>query len=128
MQDWNYAKTYSNFHVTIELSYDKWPNPDTLSQYWEDNRESFSNYLRKVHQGVRGSVSDSDGNKVSAVISIEGINHDVLTSPLDGWYYRPLAPGAYTVICTSPNYPDVVLRESVTIAEYLPTIHHFVFQ
>lgn len=43
----------------------------------------FSISVVQIHQGIKGLVSDENNNKLAgAVISVEGIGHDVTT----GWY------------------------------------------
>jgi carboxypeptidase N catalytic subunit len=51
-------------------------------------------YLEEVHDGVRGIVIDADSSEpLSANISIQGINHDILPDPENGDYYRLLSAG-----------------------------------
>jgi len=51
-----------------------------------------------VHDGVRGIVIDADsGEPLSANISVQGIDHDILPDPENGDYYRLLSAGTYTI-------------------------------
>jgi len=117
MQDWNYAKTFSNFEVTIELGDSKWPPANTLQSYWEDNKYSLEAFLRKVHQGVRGKITNTLGEPVRSIVEIVGIDHPIINRE-DGWYFRPLVPGDYTLRVSSIEYPDI-LEEQVTIESSL---------
>ena len=84
-------------------------------------------YLRKVHQGVRGKVTDSAGNIVRALISVVSIDHPVVNGD-DGWFYRPLAIGNYQVLCTSPLFPNQQLSVDVNITtDYEFVLHNFQF-
>lgn len=107
MQDFNYI--YSNcFEITLELSCCKYPFAIQLKKEWENNRDALLNYLAQVHMGVKGFVTDfADSSKLNsdgiygtpirnAVISVEGIDHDV-TSSFYGDYWRLLVPGKYNI-------------------------------
>jgi hypothetical protein len=123
MQDWNYLYTYSDFEITLELSYQKWPPASSLDSYWTQNSASLLAYMRKVHQGVRGIVINSSGQSVPATILVQGIDHAVVTSP-GGWYFRPLAPGEYHITCSAPGY--VSAQATVTITAYSSISQNFV--
>ena len=94
----------------------------------QSNRNSLLAFMQKVHQGVRGTVTDSNGNIVQAVINVEGINHPVSNGAAGGWFFRPLATGEYTIKCTSPHFPGVILTEkSVLIRDGSRSLRNFVF-
>jgi len=129
MQDWHYVNTYSDFAVTIELGFTKWPEASTFPSYWESNRESLMSFLKMVHQGARGTVTNSAGEVVEATISVVGIDHPVVNWKEDGWYYRPLAVGEYTLRCVSPQFPNQILESPLLIVEEnVPVVYNFVFE
>lgn len=80
----------------------KWPTPDQLPVYWNDNREALIRYISLTRQGVWGIIRDNrTGTPIpEAVVDIVGIGHHV-TSKDAGDFYRLLAPGAYNlyVLC-----------------------------
>jgi subtilisin-like proprotein convertase family protein len=123
MQDWNYYWMGCN-EVTIELSNTKWPDASTLPDYWDDNRESMLNYMARVHDGVRGLVTDaSTGLPVDATVTVSGIDHEVYTDPDVGDYHRMLLPGTYTLNFTADGYTPqsvtdvVVVSDSATVVD-----------
>ena len=123
MQDWNYCWMGCN-EVTIELSNTFWPPASTLPDYWDDNRESMLHYMARVHDGVRGLVTDANtGLPVAATVTVEGIDHEVYTDADVGDYHRMLLPGTYTLNFSATGYtpqtiPDVaVVSESTTVLD-----------
>jgi len=124
MQDWNYVYSYSDFEITVELSYTKWPPASNLPSYWTENVHSMLAYMKKVHQGVRGLVTDSSGQPVVATISIGNIDHPVTTDQ-HGWYFRPLTAGTYQVSCSAPG--KTTLQHTVVVMANSYVISHFQF-
>uniref|UniRef100_A0A2M4B9D9 Putative carboxypeptidase d n=1 Tax=Anopheles marajoara TaxID=58244 RepID=A0A2M4B9D9_9DIPT len=96
MQDFNYV--YSNcFEVTLELSCCKFPLAKELPKEWNKNKRSLIEYMKLVHVGVKGLVTDSAGYPIKdAEVIVNGINRNVLTSDR-GEYWRLLVPGKYNI-------------------------------
>ena len=113
MQDWNYVWE-GDFDITLEQNEVKWPNSNQLAGLWEEHREPMLVYLEEVHDGVRGIITDSDsGEPVSANISVQGIDHDILPDPENGDYYRLLPAGTYTITAHAFGY--LAQSETVTV-------------
>ncbi|XP_062957668.1 carboxypeptidase N catalytic chain [Cynocephalus volans] len=125
MQDFNYLHT-NCFEITLELSCNKFPPQEELQREWLGNREALIQFLEQVHHGIKGMVLDENYNVLAgAVISVEGINHDV-TSGDHGDYFRLLLPGTYTVTATVPGFdPETV---TVTVGPAEPTLVNFQLQ
>jgi len=115
MQDWCY-EWYGRSDVTIEMSMVDWPPENTLPGYWEDNRESMLAYMEKIHQGIRGLVTDGiTGDPVPAIITIDDNPHEVFTDTDVGDYYRLLQTGTYDVHCYCYGYQPVTI-ENVAVS------------
>ncbi|XP_006894247.1 PREDICTED: probable carboxypeptidase X1 isoform X1 [Elephantulus edwardii] len=117
MNDFSYLHT-NCFEVTIELSCDKFPHESELPQEWENNKDALLTYLEQVRMAIVGVVRDKDTEQgiADAVISVEGINHDVTTA-WDGDYWRLLTPGDYTVTASAEGYHSVTRNCRVTFEE-----------
>ena len=119
MQDWNYIWT-GDFDITLEQNEVKWPNSNQLAGLWEDHREPMLAYLEEVQDGVRGIITDADsGEPISANISIQGIDNDILPDPENGDYYRMLTPGSYTITAQTFGYITQSIPITVPLHGYV---------
>lgn len=114
MQDFNYLAT-NDFEVTIELGCNKYPDGKKLEQEWENNKRALIHYIWLVHTGIKGIVSDVNGNPIKdASIKVTNvtrgrnqyIDHDV-NSIDSGEYWRLLTPGIYSVAVSKDGYEPV---------------------
>ena len=118
MQDWNY-RYLSDFEITIEISNTKKPPSTTLTNYYDDNRESLTAYAEFVHKGLRGLVTDAaTGDELYAKVSViggsYGTGQPVYTDPDVGDYHRLLLPGTYDLLIESEGYePQTITGVSV---------------
>ncbi|XP_062430462.1 probable carboxypeptidase X1 [Rhea pennata] len=120
MNDFSYLHT-NCFEITVELSCDKFPHASELPGEWENNRESLLLYMEQVHRGIKGVVRDADTDRgiADAIISVDGINHDVRTA-FDGDYWRLLNPGEYEVTARAAGY-EAARRPCRVSFENVPT-------
>ena len=121
MQDFNYV--FSNcFEITLELSCCKYPSADKLQQEWINNRQSLLSYLKTVHEGVKGLVTDGETGEavVHANVTVVGIDYNVKTTDR-GEYWRLLLPGSYTLKISAIGYQDFVSNNIVVTADQ-PTV------
>ncbi|EPQ16814.1 Inactive carboxypeptidase-like protein X2 [Myotis brandtii] len=103
LNDFSYLHT-NCFELSIYVGCDKFPHESELPEEWENNRESLIVFMEQVHRGIKGLVTDSHGKGIpDAIISVEGINHDVRTAS-DGDYWRLLNPGEYVVTAKADGF------------------------
>ena len=69
MQDFNYVFS-SCFEITVELSCCKYPKASQLQTEWLNNRHSLVAYMRSVHMGVKGLVTDRESGRGIAGVRV----------------------------------------------------------
>lgn len=125
MQDYNYVNSNS-FELTMEVSCCKFPEASTLQGFWEDNKKSLLEFLKRVHTGLTGFVMDQNGQGIKgADINIYPRNHPV-RSARDGDYWRLLLPGVYKVTVSKRGYHPV--EKIVRISKGPATKENFVLE
>ncbi|XP_077533245.1 carboxypeptidase D-like isoform X2 [Haemaphysalis longicornis] len=119
MQDYNYIWE-GCMEVTFEISCCKFPHRRELARFWDDNKQSLLAYLGEVHKGVRGIVSDENGNPVvKAFMRISNRTIGFKTTSR-GEYWRILRPGRYTLEVSAPGFHTakqdfIVLEQQISI-------------
>ncbi|MBN2663670.1 MAG: carboxypeptidase regulatory-like domain-containing protein [Bacteroidales bacterium] len=126
--DWYYAdgsrQDYMTYfqncrEVTIELSNTKLLSTDELPTFWTMNKQSLIDFIIAAEYGINGTVKNVNGDPLPAKIEIVGHDQDnseVYTDPVNGDYYRPIAPGTYNVTYSSEGY--ISQTHSITVSDY----------
>ncbi|CAG2114641.1 unnamed protein product, partial [Medioppia subpectinata] len=119
MQDYNYIRA-SCLEITLELSCCKYPPRQDLGRYWRENKRSLLLYLGEVHRGVKGMITDVNGNAITtATLKIK--ERDIaFKSSKRGEFWRILLPGVYTLVITADGYNS--LEQQFTVEEGRITI------
>jgi succinylglutamate desuccinylase len=114
MQDWSYH-WHNDLQVTIELSHSKWPSYDRVPSYYEKNRRSLINYMKKVHQGIgvkfntksKGTITyrKLDGSQYKHFISSDFDNSE---------FYKILEAGSYQVEVSIDNQDPITFYQEVS--------------
>jgi hypothetical protein len=125
MQDWNYAFC-SNIELTAEISNIKWPPASTLDSYWEDNRESILSFIEYAQNGIKGTVTNTEGVAIPAKISILEPGKAIINDSQIGDYHRILLPGTYHLKVSSPGYLPQDAELTVPASGY--TIQNFILE
>ena len=120
MQDFNYVFT-NCMEVTIEQTKCKYPANDPATTEWSDNKKSVTQYLKLAHTGIKGLVTDANGNPVEGarIRIIGGPEKDVITTER-GEYWKLLMPGTYEVRAISK---DKVRSPKKTVTVKAPNGH-----
>jgi hypothetical protein len=103
--------------VTLEISSEKLLSSDLLPTWWTYNYQSLIDYLKEAGYGFNGTVKNTNGNPLNAKIEIMSHDHDnswAITDPINGDYYRPIAPGTYSVSYSSEGYISQTVDVTVT--------------
>ena len=80
----------------MELSCCKYPLKKELLTQWHYNKEALLSYIEIVQSGVRGIVTDGEGEPVpNANIEVSGISGKNITTSYFGEYWRLLTAGDY---------------------------------
>uniref|UniRef100_A0A8C0J7B4 Peptidase M14 domain-containing protein n=1 Tax=Chelonoidis abingdonii TaxID=106734 RepID=A0A8C0J7B4_CHEAB len=79
LNDFSYLHT-NCLELSIYLGCDKFPHASELQQEWENNKESLLTFMEQVHRGIKGVVTDQQGDPIAnATIVVGGINHNMKT-------------------------------------------------
>ena len=105
---------------TLEQSTEKHISESQLPDYWDYNRQAMLNYLEQVTYGFNGRITDLEtGDPIQAKIEIDGHDFDesFVLSNQDGYYYRPIKAGLYTLNFSADEY-ESVSKTNQQIADY----------
>uniref|UniRef100_A0A8C3E9G3 Carboxypeptidase M n=1 Tax=Corvus moneduloides TaxID=1196302 RepID=A0A8C3E9G3_CORMO len=109
MQDYNYVWGQC-FEITLELSCCKYPPADQLEKFWRDNQVALIEYIKQVHLGVKGQVTDKNGNPIpNAIVEAKGRPHVCpYRTNEQGEYFLLLLPGTYVINATVPGFKSML--------------------
>jgi murein tripeptide amidase MpaA len=121
-QDWaNYFMHCRE--VTIEICGTKEPtSTTTIANIWQYNKNALLNFYAESLNGVRGTVTNTDGQPLAARITISGHDKDnswIETDARAGDYHRFLKDGTYNLTFEAEGYlPQTI---AVTVVDGKPT-------
>ena len=105
--------------MTLELSDEKFLPENQLEAHWNYNRQSFLLYMEECLYGVRGLVTNSNGDPLRAkVTTLDHYidNSEIYSDSEIGNYHRMLYPGIYDFECYSYGYVPQII-ENITIID-----------
>jgi len=115
MQDFNYL--YGEcMEITLYITCCKYPLARFLQKEWDKNKMSLIKFVQLANRGLRGQVTDADGNPVDDVtIHVSGIAYNV-TTDVTGIFFRMLTGGGiYNVTYFKKGYEPV--RRTIYVPE-----------
>jgi len=108
--------------ITIELSTTKLLPVANFETHWNYNKNAYLYWMEETLNGFHGLITDAcTGLPVKAKVFVNSHDADsshVYSSLPIGNYYRPIAPGTYSVTYSAPGY------QSVTITGISVTANH----
>jgi PKD repeat protein len=108
--------------ITIELSTTKLLPVANFETHWNYNKNAYLYWMEETLNGFHGLITDAcTGLPVKAKVFVNSHDADsshVYSSLPIGNYYRPIAPGTYSVTYSAPGY------QSVTISSISVTANH----
>src|ERR1035437_1400096 len=106
--------------VTIELSNAYILSASLLPTYWNYLYRSFLYYMENTYYGIRGTVKDSKGNPIKALVTVSGHDADnsqIYSDSLTGSFYRMIASGTYNVTFSADSFA-VKTISNISVANY----------
>ncbi len=106
--------------VLIELSDTKLVPSDELEGLWQWNRRALFDFIGHAHRGIRGIVTDHEGQPLSASVEVVGVDRSAdgskaRTDPAVGDFHRLLRPGLYDLRITAAGHlPKTIFGIAVT--------------
>jgi hypothetical protein len=91
--------------ITSELSSVKLVDASELPAFWNKNYKSLINFIAQAQYGIKGVVSDKNGNPIYAEIIIDDYDKDnssVFSN--NGIFYRYLKAGTYDITAKATGY------------------------
>ncbi|CAF1039718.1 unnamed protein product, partial [Brachionus calyciflorus] len=124
MQDVNYWK-YGCMEITFEVSCCKYPQKQELEGYWNDNKKSLVEYLKKANTGLKGIVKFANGQKAANVTIKIDSREPYFKTNKNGEYYRILLPGNYTLSAMF-NCKTIISKKVQIISSTEPVVFNII--
>ena len=107
--------------MTLEISDVGYLPASQLLAHWDYNKESFLLYMEECLYGIRGIVTDSNGQSIEALITVyddtgqlhDFDNSEVFTDPDVGDYHRMIAPGTYDIEVSAYGYITEIIEDII---------------
>nr|CAG4707664.1 unnamed protein product [Naegleria fowleri] len=129
MADYNYFAA-NCYELTLELTEEYIAPESDLDKFWKQNKLSLILYMDQMKFAAVGIVADEMGNGVSyANVTVKG-NAKIITSNYDGFFWRLLPPGNYTIEVSKEGYisqsQNVFIPENAELGK--PVFAYFILK
>jgi carboxypeptidase D len=119
LQDWSYLET-GCLDLTVEVADSSPLDSAGIEEYFLYNRDSITAYINAAGTGVYGVITDDSSSDPVAGASVlvndgSGDGDLVTTSDSNGYYYKILKPGSYTLKVSADGYDQ--FSQVVTITD-----------
>lgn len=127
--DYNYFAA-NCYELTLELTEEYIAPESDLDKFWKQNKLSLILYMDQMKFAAVGIVADEMGNGVSyANVTVKG-NAKIITSNYDGFFWRLLPPGNYTIEVSKEGYisqsQNVFIPENAELGK--PVFAYFILK
>jgi hypothetical protein len=117
--------------MTVELSDVKILPANQIHPHWNYLQESLIGFMESSLLGIRGRITDAcTGKGIRAKIFVQGLDKDsshVFSDLPLGNFHRPIQPGSYNLLISSPGYQSVSLT-NVGVNGLFPSIQNLQLQ
>lgn len=107
MQDWS-INYQGSLHATVELSFVKWPEAETLGGYWNENKESLLGFMESSLVGVHVLIKDSEGNEIKNAAVTFGNGRRTLFNT--AYVSHPTAAGPQNIMIEAQGFKPLRAR------------------
>ncbi len=125
LQDWSYREA-GCLDLTVEVARSSPLDSAGIEEYFGYNRESITAYINAAGTGVYGVVTDGTDPVAGAGVWVD--DGDLVTyTDSNGYYYKILKPGSYTLKVSKDGYSPSPYSQAITIsalndAQQLPDV------
>lgn len=104
----DYMNYYANCkEFTIEILTQKVASEDTLLDIWQYNKQSLLSYAQEAMFGIQGRITDAatqEPIEAFVVLNHHDNNNSYVKSNNDGFFFRPVSQGVYSVSICKEGY------------------------
>ncbi len=109
LQDWS-IHYHQGTHATVELSFTKYPRPEALRTFFNENSQSLLQYLDSALFGIHLKISTADQRSVPTTITFSQGEFSRTMTFTESLVHKTTLRGTYKVIIRAEGYQEEVLQ------------------